>query len=268
MNAWRTPGEVTPLRLGLALGGGVARGIAHLGVLEVLVEAGYRFDCVTGASAGSIIAAAYAAGLPLERLKAFAWELSWWKVARPVWPSKGFLSFDRLEAWFCREIGDLDFAELAIPFTAAATDLNTGRPVYLCSGRVARAVRASCSVPGVVTPVEMGGLTLVDGNFSDSVPVEAARRLGANFVIGVDIFVPKVRTWLGALGYGLAGIEMVIERAGGGVDAADFLITPALAGATYVNFRKKQALYEAGREAARQALPALAARLEQVRQLA
>jgi len=242
-------------RIGVALGGGVARGLAHIGVLTVLEQAHIPIDIVTGASAGSVIGSAYCAGIGLEKLHQFASSMRWSKIGRLVWPRQGFFNFDKLENWWKDEIGDLQFNELKIPFAAMATDIHSGKPVMVCHGSVARAIRASSSVPGVVTPVEIDGVLLADGNFSASVPVQAARDLGAEYVIGVDIFIPRLRTLLGPIGYLLSALETLIERAGCGVDLADCLISPELSGATYLRFSQAPKLIALGQKAAQTKLP-------------
>jgi NTE family protein len=241
-------------RIGLALGGGVVRGMAHIGVLSVLEQAGIPIDCVAGSSVGSVIGAAYCAGLSPEQLYQFASMVSWWRIARPVWPVRGLVSFQRLERLLMRELGDISFADLRIPFAVVATDLIQAEIVVLHRGKVAPAVRASCSVPGVVVPAELDGRLLCDGNFSDSVPVSVVRQMGASYVIGVDIFTPKIRPNLGPLGYGVAGIEILIQAAGGGIRSADCLISPNLAGKTYLLFSKRDELFELGAQAARSSL--------------
>jgi NTE family protein len=244
-------------RVGLALGGGVVRGVAHLGVLTVLEQAGISIDYVSGTSAGSIIGATYCAGVGIETIKKYSMLLRWWHVARPVWPSDGLVSFDKLRVWLTDKIGDLDFTDLKIPFAVVATDLECGQPVRLDHGRLAPAVQASCAVPGLIRPVKIGGRLLGDGSLSDTVPVSVLRDMGADYVIGVDIFAPSIRRWLGPLGMGIAALEILIERAGGGIDQADCLIVPQLAGKTYFRFSKRNELYDLGINAAREKIPAI-----------
>jgi NTE family protein len=236
-------------RIGLALGGGIARGMAHIGVLEVLIQAGIPVDFVAGTSSGSLIGAAFCAGRNISHIKSYASKFRWWKIARPIWPVRGLLSFDRLENWFIKEIGDLQFDDLHIPFVVVATDLESGKPVVLRTGHVARAIQASCSIPFVVAPVEIDGKLLVDGGISDMVPVSILREMGADYIIGVDIFLPKIRRSLGPLGYGFAALETMLERAGGGIEQADCLISPNLCGKTYFRFSKYQEMYQLGRDA-------------------
>ncbi len=221
-------------RVGIALGGGVGRSFAHLGVLEVLEHAGLQFDCVAGTSGGALVGAFYCAGVPVDEIRARARDLNWLRLARLVWPSQGFISFDPLERWLAAEIGDLTFADLKRPFAVVATDIVKGERVVLREGRVAHAVHASCAVPGFVRPVPHEGRLLVDGGISDNVPAAVVRTLGADYAIGVDLFVSHIRSRLGALGYGLAAIETMVRNAGGGLKSADCCISPDLAGFGYL----------------------------------
>jgi NTE family protein len=242
-------------RVGLALGGGVVRGIAHIGVLDVLEEAGILVDYIAGSSAGALIGATYCAGVTPAHLRQSARRLNWFKWLRPVWPVRGFFSFRKMEDWLIEQMGDVNFNDLHIPFAVVATDMNDGDMVVLDRGRVAPAVVASCSVAGVIAPSEIDGRLLCDGNFSNSVPVGVVRAMGAEYVIGVDIFMPTVRRWMGALGYLLAGAEILIQSAGGGIRAADCLVAPDLAGMSYIRFSQAEKLYTLGAQAARKKLP-------------
>jgi len=133
-------------RVGLAFGGGIVRGFAHVGVLSVLYDAGIPIDYIAGTSVGAIVAAVYSAGWTPEQIEAFADKFNWWRVITPVWPSRGLVSFDRMARWFITVAGDLEFSDLKIPCTVVATDIETGQQVNLCTGRVAPAVHASCSL--------------------------------------------------------------------------------------------------------------------------
>lgn len=242
-------------KIGLALGGGVVRGWAHLGVLSELEKAQIPIDYVAGTSAGSIMGAFYCAGWSIQKIYEVTKKLRWWHVARPVWPVRGLVSFDKLARYLISCLGDLDFDDLAIPFTAVATDIQSSESVALNHGRLATAVQASCSVPGFVTPVELDGRLLADGSLSDTVPVSVLHHMGAEYVIGVDIFSPLLRRKWGPIGMGLAAIEILVERAGGGIDNADCIIVPNLAGKTYVRFSKREEFYRIGQEAACQQIP-------------
>jgi NTE family protein len=249
-------------RVGLALGGGVMRGLAHVGVLTVLKREGIPIDVVAGTSAGSLIGALYCAGLSIEDLTALALRLGWWHIARPVFPLRGLITFLPMERYLVKLIGDLGFADLRVPLAAVATDLGRGEPYVMCEGRLAPAVRASCSVPGLVTPVEMDGRVLCDGGISNNLPVDVARSLGADYVIGVNLFDPLYRQPRSIFSMGFAAVETLVRRAGGGLSACDCLISPDLIGASYVRVSRKVDLIQRGAAAAELQLPALRAALQ------
>ncbi len=176
------------MRVGLALGGGVARGFAHIGVLMALEEAGIKVEVVTGTSVGSIVGAFVAAGYTCAELREVTRYLSWTGMARVSWPGRGgLISFYKLENFIRRQLNDPLFSDLKLPFAAVATDLVTGNPVVLSEGSVATACHASSAVPGVVVPVEIDGKILSDGGVSDNLPIRTTRALGADYVIGVNI---------------------------------------------------------------------------------
>ena len=249
-------------RVGLALSGGVARIIAHVGALSVLVrEPGLHIDVVAGTSAGSVVGAAYCAGLDLCDIEKLAENAGWRTVASPTLSRHGFLSFTRLEHRLMCVLGDLWFCDLPTPLAIMTTDLETSDPVVLYEGRVAEAVRASCSVPGFVEPTRINGRYLVDGGIADNLPAEIVRAMGADYVIGVDIFAPHWDKRLGPLGAGVMAMETLIRRAGGGLNQVDCLIAPRLNGVSFVRFRQAEHLFALGREAAEACLPQLRADL-------
>jgi NTE family protein len=248
-------------RVGVALGGGAARGLAHIGVLAALEEAGIPIDCVTGTSMGAMVGAAYCAGLEVSQLLEIAANTGWRHISTPAWPHQGLLSYEKMESWIKEKIGDVDIRDLALPFAAMATDIETGEAVMLRHGPVPRIVRASCSVPGLVEPVNLHGRLLCDGGVSDNVPDDAARVLGADYVIGVDVFAPAYRTYLGPIGVTLAAVEVLVQNAGGGSKNADCTIVPDLVGQSYIRLSKHETLIEAGRKATREMLPIIQAAL-------
>ncbi len=254
------------IRVGLALGGGVARGMVHIGVLSVLEREGIPIDVVAGSSAGAMVGALYSAGLRLDQAYETAKRMTWWNIASPVWPSRGWVTFEKMERWLVGLVGDLDLADLPIPFAAVATDLELGEPVVLRRGKLARAVRASCSVPGLVVPVEWEGRLLGDGGVSDNLPVDVARSMGADYVIAVDAFVlsPLRRRW-GPFGFGFAALEILVEHAGGGLKEADVLISPKLANVSYFRLSKSSDLIALGAAAAEEKLPQIRAALASVK---
>ncbi len=236
-------------RVGLALGGGVVRGLAHVGVLSMLEQAGIPIDFVAGTSAGSLVGAAYCAGADIETIRSFSDDFRWWRFASLTWPVYGWISFDKLARWLVAEFGDLDFADLKKPYAVIATDLKTGEAVIFRQGRVAPAVQASCSVPGIVSPVEIDGRLLADGSLVNTVPVSVLREMGADYVIGVDIFSSSIRSRWGPFGMSITAIEILVRGAGGGIMDADCLISPNLAGRTYLRFSKRDELIKLGEEA-------------------
>jgi NTE family protein len=239
----------THKRIGLALSGGIARAPTHIGVLTALERAGIPVDYVAGVSAGSILGAAFCAGLKLEAVRAIALQIRWGRVARPVWSRDGFVSFDKLEKFLIALVGDLTFADLKIPFVVQATDLETGEPHVFCEGRVAPAVVASCAVPGFVVPVEINGRRYGDGGVSNNLPVRAVRALGAEYVIGVDLFRPAM-LGVGPLRWGLWTIQNLVRRSGGELGACNCLIAPEMGRIGYASFARVAEMMEIGERAA------------------
>ena len=175
-------------RVGVALGAGGMRGMAHIGVLQVLEEAGIPIDLVSGASAGAFFGAAYAAEMDLYALGAFAVKLRRRDVLDLPNPFRaGILSGNKFRK-LCRLVtNDRSFAETIIPFWCSAVDLRSGETEYLHSGPLFEAVRASISIPGLLRPVQLGGTTYIDGGTVESIPVRILRNNGADTVIGVDL---------------------------------------------------------------------------------
>lgn len=250
-------------RVGLALGGGAARGLAHIGVLAVLEENNIPIDAIAGTSMGSMIGAAYSAGVEVSQLMEVASVTSWLDISRPTWPRYGLLSFAKMEHFITNLVGDVDVRDLPIPFAAAATDIETGERVILRDGPLGKVIRASCSVPGFVAPVDYQGRLLADGGISDNLPDFAARLLGADYVIGVDVFAPAYRSFLGPFGAMLAAVETLVQHAGGGDLDADCLIIPDLIGKSFVRLSKYDELIEAGRQAALAMIPTIKAALQE-----
>jgi NTE family protein len=175
-------------RIALALGSGSARGWAHIGVLRELEAAGVEADLVAGTSIGSLVGAAYAAG-ELDALEAWVAKMGWRDVLALVDPvfSGGLLKGDRLMSRFRENFGVADFTAMKKPFACVATDLATGREVWLQSGSVADAVRASIATPGLFSPVPSNGSHLVDGALVNPVPVSLSRSMGGELVIAVEL---------------------------------------------------------------------------------
>src|SRR5947199_2357081 len=184
----KTPSAI-PRRagVGLALGGGFARGFAHLGVLQVLEQNNVPLSHIAGTSVGSILGAAYASGAPLARIIETCRTLRFRDIARWRVSRLGLASNQRLENLIERVFESRQFEDLRIPLAVVATDLNSGEPVVFTQGDLVDAIRASCAFPGLFEPVEIGTRCLADGGLVAPVPTRAARDLGAAVVIGVSV---------------------------------------------------------------------------------
>jgi NTE family protein len=176
----------SPLHLGLALSGGMARSVAHVGVIKALEEEGLTPDYIAGTSGGALVGSLYAAGTPVSRMEEIATKVRWRDLAGLSIPRIGLVSSEGIARFMRRHIGECTFADVAIPIRIIATDLLNGEKVILANGSVAEAVRASCCVPQLYSPVELDGRLLVDGGLVEYMPVQTVRDMGADFVIGVN----------------------------------------------------------------------------------
>lgn len=242
-------------KVGLALSGGAARGIAHVGVLQALVENEIPIDLVAGTSAGALVGGAFASGMPLSELEALGRSLRWRDVGRMTMSRSGVQSNERLEAYLRTRLPNTRFEELTIPFAAVATELSTGKAVILRdSGDVPFAIRASCAIPGWYLPVvDEQGRQLVDGGLVANVPVSIARSLGADIVIAVDVNAEGAKF----LGSSLSIISVVIQSmlavqrvaAQAQLELADLVIRPKVGHIRWDEMGRADELLAAGREA-------------------
>jgi len=243
-------------RVGVALGGGFARGIAHLGVLKVLEEEHIPVDYLAGTSAGAMLAIAYASGHPIHEIVAQAratrfkdfgnWKLSW----------MGLASNQKLEHYPRKYLGVSTFEELKIPLAIAATDLGKGEPVYFTNGPLGPALRASCAYPGMFVPVEIDGCVLVDGFLAAPVPVDALRSMGADVVIAVFLEAANNRKPSSIVD--VIGLSFAILQRHADLEwrrTADIIIEPVVKDFLWDDFEKTSELIAAGETAARAALP-------------
>ncbi len=175
-------------KVGLALCGGVAYGVAQIGVLKVLEAEGIKIDCIAGTSAGAIIAAAYASGLPVSRIEEIGIKTSWGELFSFRPSRKGLVSSGPIEEYIHNYLKVATFEELKKPLAVVATDICSGEEVIFTRGPLDKAVRASCSIPGIYSPVELDGRQLADGGMAENVPVKALKSLGADVVIAVNLF--------------------------------------------------------------------------------
>ncbi len=182
------PPTVASPRLGLALGGGAARGLAHIGVLKVLEAEAVPVFGIAGTSIGAFIGALYAAGVPIRRMEAVARELDWRKLARllnPTIPTSGLVDSRKLVDFMAQLLPVHSFEALRLPLAVTATDIETGEPLVIRQGDLLEALRAALAFPGIFAPARFGGRFLVDGGLCNPVPVDAVRHLGADRVIGI-----------------------------------------------------------------------------------
>jgi NTE family protein len=180
-------------KIGLALGGGYARGLAHIGILEVLEREGIPIDMIAGTSIGALVGALYAREKDAVLIKKQAMQMDWVGMTALVdftLPKSGFIAGRRVTNFLKRLIGDVQFKDLDIPFACVATDIISGEEVLLDEGPVLEAVRASISIPVVFTVVNKAGRYLVDGGLVNQIPISVVKKMGADFVIAVDI-TPK-----------------------------------------------------------------------------
>ena len=283
-------GKATP-RIGLALSGGGARGLAHVGVLKVLEELRVPVHCVTGTSMGAIVGGAYAAGATAGELEQFVRKADWDDVFRDSPPRaeistrrkiddyktlfapeygvtpgslflpKGLIAGVSIEGFFRQltqqvvEVGDFD--KLPIPFRAVAADIETGEAVVVGHGSLARALRASMSVPGALSPVEIDGRLLVDGGIANNLPIAEARRLCGDVIIAVNISTPALKREQITSGLSVAGQllnflgKVNVERQLASLGARDVLIAPDLGDVSAANFERSADAIGIGEEATR-----------------
>lgn len=174
--------------IGLALSGGAARGIAHIAVLETLELEGFPIRAIAGTSAGSVVGALYAAGMPPSEIRRVLLHVKWQDVLKFTIPKRGLISSEGIYRFMEKILPVKRFSSLPIPFAAVATDLKTAEKVVITSGSIARAVQASCSLPIIFTPAEINRKILVDGGVSSQVPVRTVREeLGAKRVVAVNV---------------------------------------------------------------------------------
>lgn len=249
-------------RVGLALAGGFARGIAHIGVLRVLREAGIPIDVVSGTSVGALIGSAYCAGAPLEEMERIGAGTSFADFGRwtPSW--LGLATNQRMEKFLSRFTPVKTFEEMKTPLAIAATDINAGITVYYSRGPVGPPLRASCAYPGLFVPIQFEGRTLVDGFLTAPVPVEGALLLGADIVIAVYLEsgnLEQPRTFTDILSRSFNIIQQHSDLTWR--QQADIVIEPDVKTFVWDDFSKTPDMVCAGEAAALAALPEIRAAL-------
>ena len=252
-----------PPRLGLALGGGAARGFAHIGVIQVLEEAGVRPDLVVGTSAGSLVAALYAHGKNGAELATLALTMDQGAITDWALPSRGMIRGEALARYVREQTGGLPIEQMKMRLGIVATDLDNGLPVLFERGDTGLAVRASSSVPAVFQPVKINGREYVDGGLVSPVPVRFARQMGAEMIIAVDISSPPDGAATGDTMKLLLQTFAIMGKTINQFELrdADVVLRPALIGVSSADFTARVRAIRAGREMATVLLPEIKAKL-------
>ncbi len=251
------------IKIGLALGGGSARGFAHIGVIKVLEEAGINIDFLAGTSMGALIAAIYAGGANIRMLEKLSWALRRRNWLDFSFPRMGFISGKKIERIIYLLTRRSTFTNLKIPLAVVAVDLFSGKKIVIKEGIVASAVRASISIPGYFVPVKWNDMLLVDGGILDIIPGDVVRSMGAEYVIAVDAGAYlegcKINNLLDVIS---RSFEIMVKEVGRyKISDADIVISPDLSGIAPSQFEKAREAILLGEKAAREALPTILADL-------
>ena len=268
------PAALTPsppparIRIGLALGGGAAKGFAHIGVIKMLEANGLRPEMVSGTSAGSVVGALYASGMDAFEMQQTAFALDEAKIRDVSLFSGGVVKGQKLQDYVNELVKQRPIERMGKPFAAVSTQLETGKRTVFTRGNTGQAVRASSSIPGVFEPVSIGRWHYVDGGIVSPVPVDAARQLGADFVIAVDISTKASgKTPTHMLGIVNQSIGIMGQKLGEQELArADVVIRPRVNDIGPADFDQRNNAIMEGEKAALAAMPQIRARLAQLRQ--
>ncbi|HLW55204.1 MAG TPA: patatin-like phospholipase family protein [Candidatus Angelobacter sp.] len=249
-------------KIGIALGGGFARGLAHIGVLKVFEEAQIPISFIAGTSVGSVIGAGYASGISARELGEIASLVRFKDFSRWTFSRFGLFSNDKMAIFLEKILRCKTFEELRIPLAIAATDIVTGEPAIFTSGKLVDPVRASCAYPGMFLPVNIDGHLLVDGLLAHAVPAVPLRQMGAEKVIAVHLSAHWVKKHGPRHVFDIIGqcFSIAQDRMCGPWKAvSDVVLEPAIGDFSYDDFARAGELIRAGEEAARAALPAILA---------
>jgi len=255
-------------RIGLALSGGAARGIAHIGVLRALVENEIPIDCIAGTSAGALVGGTMASGMPISEMETIGRSIRWRDLGRITMSRMGIQSNGRLEQYLRDRLPVTRFEELPIPFAAVATDLQSGKTVIMRDeGDLPFAIRASCAIPGWYIPVTDGkGRQLVDGGLVANIPSNVARSLGAELVIAVDVNAEGA-TFLGpslSIISVLLQSMLLVQRTASfhQLEQADVVIKPRVGHIRWDEMSRASEFIAAGYDAATERMPEIKALIE------
>ena len=258
---------IKPLKVALVLGGGAARGFAHVGVIKALEAQGIVPDLIVGTSAGAVVGSLYAAGLNGFELQRMALEIEEGQLSDWSLPDRGVLKGEALQNYINKAVGQRPLEKLSRSFTAVATDLANGEAIAFRTGNTGMAVRASAAVPGVFQPTRINGRDYVDGGLVSPVPVKTARELGADFVIAVDISArPKEQRTRSTIEVMLQTFAIMGQALGRHeATGADIVIRPTTNELTATDFASRHKAVLEGEKAATTMMGDLKAKLEQRR---
>lgn len=256
-------------KIALVLGGGAAKGFAHVGVIKMLEAHGIIPDIVVGTSAGSVVGSLYAAGFNGFQLQELAFSLDTSVIRDITLASHGLLKGERLQNYINQLVKSRPIEKLNKPFGAVATDLATGRAVLFRAGNTGQAVRASSSIPGVFQPTLIGGRRYVDGGVVSPVPVDAAKKMGADFIIAVDISSKASHQVAeGALGVMYQSITIMGQKIGDAeLKLADIVLHPRIGKIGGTDFDQRHVAILEGEKVLMQALPDIKRKLQAKTQL-
>ncbi|WP_313178039.1 patatin-like phospholipase family protein [Stenotrophomonas sp.] len=258
--------QAKPIKIGIALGGGAAKGFAHIGVIKMLEANGFEPVVVSGTSAGSVVGALYASGMDAFQMQSKAVALDEASIRDMRLFSGGLVQGQKLQDYVNEQVANRPAEKLKKPFAAVATQLETGERAIFVRGNVGQAVRASSSIPGVFEPVKIGGRNYIDGGVVSPVPVDAARQLGAEFVIAVDISSKASgKAPTGMLGIVNQSISIMGQRLGEQELArADIVIRPKVLDIGAADFSQRGTAILEGEKAAMAAMPQIRAKIQQL----
>ncbi len=262
------PAQPVKIRIGIALGGGAAKGFAHIGVIKMLEANGFKPEVVSGTSAGSVVGAFYASGMDAFQMQQHAVALDEASIRDVTLFNGGMVRGQKLQDYVNRMVGNRSFEKMKKPFAAVSTQLETGQRTVFVNGNIGQAVRASCSIPGVFEPVKIGKFYYVDGGVVSPVPVDAARQLGADFVIAVDISTRITgKTPENLLGVVNQSITIMGQKLGEQeIGRADVVIRPKVNDIGPADFEQRARAILEGEKAALAAMPQIRAKLAQMQQ--
>lgn len=254
-----TPPAPRPVKIGLALGGGAARGFAHIGVIKTLEAQGIVPDLVVGTSAGAVVGALYAAGHNGFELQKLAIRMDESRISDWSMPDRGVLKGESLQQFVNESVGYRPLEALKKPFGVVATNLHSGESILFRTGNTGMAVRASATVPGIFRPVAINGQEYVDGGLSSLVPVRSTRQMGADVVIAVDISAkPSNQLVKGTLDVLLQTFTIMGQNLSRyELKDADIVIRPQVGGIGATDFQSRHDAILEGERAAQAALPAI-----------